>query len=322
MKRILALACATAIYMTSFGQSPVKLKINHLIGDKTFTFSEKSKNNLGDDFQYSRMEYYLSNFSLVHDGGKVTKTPNVYALVNATQATEIDMGSIDVTTIEAINFSVGVHPDVNNQDPTQWPKDHPLYPKMPSMHWGWASGYRFVAMEGKARETFNTVFEVHALGNQNFFDINIPISATDNNGTLMLELNADYEKAVTNLFLSQGVVTHGDYDEAITVLRNFQNRVFTTTTGQGNTLSTEDVSMASVTTRVYPNPSSGQISVSAPASGNSVATIRVTDLSGRLVTEKTKMGETATFTISESGLYLVAVEFENGMVETHRVSIL
>ena len=77
-----------------------------------------------------------------------TAIPNKWVLVNASEATEVDLGSHDVTNVEAVHFHIGVDSSVNHSDPASYPMGHPLAPVFPSMHWGWAAGYRFVAIEG------------------------------------------------------------------------------------------------------------------------------------------------------------------------------
>ncbi len=104
-----------------------------------------------------------------------------------------------------LTFSVGVDPGVNNGDPAAWASFHPLAPKSPSMHWGWASGYRFVALKGSQDRNFAQDFQIHALGNKNYFKQSIPTSATDVNGALVVSINADYTKAVSQIGMANGL---------------------------------------------------------------------------------------------------------------------
>ena len=56
--------------------------------------------------------------------------------------------SLPAGDYEALNFSVGVDSAFNHLDPNLWPTNHPLEPKIPSMHWAWNPGYRFLSLEG------------------------------------------------------------------------------------------------------------------------------------------------------------------------------
>ena len=58
------------------GQTPVRFQINHMMGASAFQYGQTGTNNLGHDFQVDRMEYYISEITLIHDGGQQTMVPN------------------------------------------------------------------------------------------------------------------------------------------------------------------------------------------------------------------------------------------------------
>jgi cytochrome c peroxidase len=49
---------------------------------------------------------------------------------------------------KAIRFRVGVDAETDKSDPQIWPPDHALHPDVCGLHWGWRSGYVFLAIEG------------------------------------------------------------------------------------------------------------------------------------------------------------------------------
>ncbi|MBO6517207.1 MAG: T9SS type A sorting domain-containing protein [Bacteroidia bacterium] len=313
---IIGLTATTAV----FGQTEIKLTINHLLGDQPFAFNQKATNDQGNEFNVNRLEYYLSKISIVHDGGQVSDASSVYILADGGRLDTISLGSHNVSKVEAINFSVGVDPSVNNGDPTKWPSGHALSPKLPSMHWGWASGYRFVAMEGKTGPSLTTIFEVHALGNKNFHDINIPTGATDHSGALLITLNADYTKALSTIDVGSGLINHGEDDEASRLLRNFTNKVFTSTTGEVNTLSVDKVKPKK--SRVFPNPSTSLVQLDVGELQGNLADVEIRDVTGCLIGNKTVFGGgLSELAIENSGIYFVTVKYDSGSVETHKVLI-
>jgi len=319
MKKNIFLTTVLLLGMSLSAQKTVNLKINHKLGSSAFAFGQKSTNDIGQDFNLKRCEYYLSKISIVHDGGKVTQAKDVYALVKASATTSIDLGSYNITTVESINFSVGVDPGVNNADPTKWPSTHPLAPKNPSMHWGWSAGYRFAAIEGKSGTNLTTLWEIHALGNKNYFDINIPTSATDNNGDLDITLNADYSEALSNLKVDEGFFSHGEDDEAYIALRNFQNKVFTSTDGKTNTLANEEIELATKV-NVFPNPSDGELTVSLEKAMD--ADVKIFDLSGRLVQSKTLANESSIKIEGlETGIYILKLQASDETLHTERIIV-
>lgn len=317
-KSILILIAVTVTALTTYGKSEVKLRLNHLLGAESFALNQKTQNDLGNDFNLKRMEYYISELSVTHDGGKETKAKDVYILVNAAQNNEYSLGEMDVTTIEGITFSIGVDPGVNNADLRQWPASHPLAPKNPSMHWGWAAGYRFVAMEGKSGSSLNQVFEIHALGNENYFKINIPTGAKEDNGAQVIELNADYTMAIKGLDVSSGLVKHGTDGQAVKLLRNFQNHVFKSLDGKGNTLNVAKQPVLNVST--YPNPSQGNVHMELSAAGN--YTVYVRNTVGALVQNvHVENNKSADFVIDNPGMYLIEVRRDAQLVAASRVLI-
>ena len=49
---------------------------------------------------------------------------------------------------KAIRFRVGLDPATDKSDPQTWPPSHALHPDVCGLHWGWSSGYVFLALEG------------------------------------------------------------------------------------------------------------------------------------------------------------------------------
>ncbi|MBO6515101.1 MAG: T9SS type A sorting domain-containing protein [Bacteroidia bacterium] len=319
MKHVITLSLALSVALSSIAQKNVKFKIDHKLKDQAFSFNQESINSLGNKFNVKRLEYYISEISLVHDGGKTSDASDVYMLVNAGYETEVDLGQFNITNLEAINFSVGVDPGVNNADPTQWPKSHPLSPKSPSMHWGWASGYRFVAIEGKSGSSLNRVFEIHALGNDNYFDISIPTSGTDDNGDLLVVLNADYANALAKIDLSSGLIVHGEEDQAVTLLRNFQRDVFKSSEGNKNTVGLTRNPELQVT-KLFPNPTSGVFTVSVSNMSKGIS-LFITDLTGRAVHLESINLESNTYAVLNKGVYVVTIRDSEGIFTTTRLVV-
>ena len=227
MKKNLLLMVAFSICsILATAQNNIQLTINHKLGDADFQMNAPAKNNLNHDFKTDRLEYYISEISIVHDGSNETLIEELWALVNAAENTTIDLGDYPITEVEGIKFHIGVDPDHNHLDPTTYPSTHPLAPQAPSMHWGWASGYRFIAFEGEAGSDLNQLVELHGLGDNNYFTTEISVSATATNGAIDVELDADYARGLENISVNNGVIVHGENDEARTILENFRDFVF------------------------------------------------------------------------------------------------
>ncbi len=313
MKKIITIAFTLFVALNLSSQTTIKLNIVHKSGTNNFAPAQAATNNMGHDFNVSRLQYYISKISILHDGGKETEAKDVYALVNAVTdaaatTTEIDLGKYTtITNVEGIKFHVGVDSGTNHQDPTQWAANHPLAPKMPSMHWGWTAGYRFVAMEGKAGSGVSNVYELHAVGDPYYYTIQIPTTAQDVFGQLHIGINADYTKTLGDIDISSGVIIHGIDNETVKLLQNFKDNVFTSTTGQGNVLASVAKTISPDALKVYPNPSTGAVSLNVTDKSLNISEIEITDITGKVV-QTIAVGNWANpidVAIPTKGVYLV-----------------
>ncbi|MDP2174801.1 MAG: T9SS type A sorting domain-containing protein [Bacteroidota bacterium] len=295
------------LFITSaqlFAQKNIQLNINHKLGSSAFALEQVGYNNFGNNFKVSRMAYYISNIKIVHDTGKITNISNVYVLIDASAATSIDLGSRNIDSVEKIQFSIGVNAPVNNQDPSQWPESHALSPKSPSMHWGWASGYRFVAMEGKCGDGLNQIFELHGLGNGNYYQTEVITGGVKMGNNINITIDANYTEALKNINMWQGVISHGETDEAQKILRNMRDFVFRAVGNTANLNTTASFNPF----QIVPNPSIGQFKIIHDSNLSTIKSIEVFDMSGKNILSLTDAESlNHEIFIQEKGLYLVKI---------------
>ena len=219
-------------------QTDITLKINHLLGEEVFAFNKTVTAPGEYSVNVTRLEYYISQIKLVHDGGKIEVLSDKYFLVNGASLFSSSLGNFNISKLEEIRFSIGVdnlpntNPNdnstntTNHADPSLWFAGHPLSPKSPSMHWGWTSGYRFVALEGKTGLGAAYTYEIHALGDGNYNEVSIPTVIDASGGELNIELDANYLNSLKDVDVSSGLIEHGSTGQAIPFLKNFQTEVF------------------------------------------------------------------------------------------------
>ena len=100
---IIALTCITSVNAKTL----VKLKINHKMGDMAYAKNTQSTNNLGQNYDINRLEYYVSNIIVGHDGGALDTIKNKILLINPSGSFETyTLDSLNFTTIEFIQFSL------------------------------------------------------------------------------------------------------------------------------------------------------------------------------------------------------------------------
>ena len=74
---------------------------------------------------------------------------------------------------------------------------------------GWAAGYRFVAYEGFGGADYSQNFQLHGLGNANYFVQEQEVIAEMVGGTMVLNLDANYTEALRDINIATGIVSHG-----------------------------------------------------------------------------------------------------------------
>ena len=102
------------------GQVEVVLEVDHVLGDEPFGFGQRASTNMGMDFELSRLEYYISEVTVIHDGGQQT-TSDYHVLVDAGQDVQYPLGMMDVSEVESIRFGLGVDTAHNHDDPALFP---------------------------------------------------------------------------------------------------------------------------------------------------------------------------------------------------------
>lgn len=300
-----------------FAQQDVYLNINHFLGDSPFALNQMATNDLGDEFNVSRLEYYVSEITLTHDGGSISEVSDFWILVNAENTTSVYLGSFPIMQLESISFSVGVEPAFNHLDPSTYPIDHPLGPKSPSMHWGWTSGYRFLAMEGALDVDNLIIYEIHALGDANYLNSMVVAGGKMENGNLMINLDGDYEKLLSQIELSPGIIEHGETGLPAEVLSNCSQFVFSASAGDPlgvkNNGYVEDV-------EIYPNPSNGWVRFSSRL--KDPVQVKVFDVLGKEVKNVSGVDlNSLTLSLESKGLFLVNLYQSGNLIYSNRLSV-
>jgi hypothetical protein len=227
MKKMLLFPVLFAAVFALQAQGNISLHLSQRLGDADFALNTPVSAGTYE-YKITRMEYYISDIRITHDGGQETPATDVYLLVRPAEDSVYSLGTYPgITNVEGITFSVGVDEDRNHADPSLYPAGHPLAPQNPSMHWGWSSGYRFAALEGKAGANFANDFEIHALGDANYKQQSIATTAETNDADeKIIHLVADYTQLFVNVDVSAGLIVHGSSGKAVTLLNNMKNLVF------------------------------------------------------------------------------------------------
>lgn len=316
MKKFTFLSLFLLFCLSSTAQITTELRIYHKLGTQAFQFNTTTQSSVGDDYQITRLQYYMTKFTVIHDGGQETIIDDaVVALVNASDGaySVVELGSLNLTNVEGVKFHIGVHSPVNNENPGLYPSDHPLAPQAPSMHWGWASGYRFLVYEGKGGTNFSQTFQMHGLGNGNYFETTVNAVGQNVGGTMYIVLDADYTMGVENIDVSAGVIAHGVDQEDRTCLENFRDYVFSQST-EVLVAGTEEQDQL-VDWSVYPNPTSGEVNISID---NTIDfdQVRVTNALGETIS---LVAEEEAIVLNDAGVYFIQLLNDGAILGTQRI---
>lgn len=220
---LLSCFAATAqkqVYLTltpKVGNTLLKLQTNYTALDGTI-------------FKLDHFNYYLSALHIIHDGGQDLNLSDTVFLVKPMEYV-LNLGVRNITTIERIDFAIGVPPTINTSvglnavDITTYPPNHPLSFQDPSMYWGWSAGYMHMIVGGKADANNDgmpeTAFELHNLGDLNYFSYTMPIIATQSTPTqLDMYVNCHLDKWLKNIPLKTVGILHGTTGWNHEVMRN------------------------------------------------------------------------------------------------------
>jgi hypothetical protein len=285
MKNIFTLLFIAFIASNAAAQNDLYLDFNHLWNGNAFVQDVEVLSNNGSAIKVGRLEFYLSGFSIQHDGGQVTEIDDQWLLVRPEDNESFYLGNFDIDQVEAITFSCGVEEEYNHLDPSTYAVGHPLAPQNPSMHWGWASGYRFIAFEGTSGAAFSQIWEIHALGDAHYIEQTVYTGAENISGDLRISLDGNYANLLGALNVSNGMIEHSETGQTINaVFNNMQNSVFTASDGTVNIVETERSSSISI----FPNPSDGEIKIK---SDSPLEMIQVFNAQGQIVYELNIAGQ-------------------------------
>lgn len=308
--RILLLLFTAFLGKSLIAQTGVTLHMHQKLGEQPFALDETATAPGEYAFQVTRMQYYVSEIKLIHDGGQVTPVTDLYLLVSAEKDDQFDLGSFAVENIEGIEFSIGVDEAHNHLDPAVYPSNHPLAPQNPSMHWGWTAGYRFIALEGKSSNnggsTFPDDFQIHTLGDVNYETVTLTLQGFLNQGQLHIHIDANYTQTLKGINVQGGLYSHSETGASALLAKNMKSHVFLPSTEITGTVEPGAEGAFSIS----PNPVDEWVSLHYSFPGQEDLTFAVTDLQGRTIYRQELAGHANTLQFEanwQPGLYIATV---------------
>ena len=279
MKNILILVGAF-VSLFSMAQTDVYLHFPPKVGGLDLVQNTTVQSLSGVDMSIDDFNYYISNVHIIHDGGQDLNLSDTVFILKM-EDNILELGMLDVTNIESINFGVGVPQAVNHADISQYTEDNPLSWQSPSMHWGWSSGYKFLLVDGYGDSnndgTADELFQIHSLGDGNYKNVSMAVIPTVSATHVTVVINCNLDEWLYGVNPGSVGVHHGTTGVNASVMNNVDTRPVFTLPGNAsadNNLESEGTLTYSITSETI------------SFNWNDVANVdnfRLIDLSGKVI---------------------------------------
>lgn len=167
-------------------------------------------NSAGQQFSVTRLDFLLSDFALHQKNGGWRETSNWQASISLGQnRNHAVVEGLEAGLYDKIRFRVGLEPGLNHSDAAKYPAGHPLNPEVNGLHWGWAGGYIFLALEGLWRDGQGPWrgYSYHLANDPQLMTVELPVSL-DLNGEKSLDLTLDLAGLFTRKLTDANDSTH------------------------------------------------------------------------------------------------------------------
>jgi cytochrome c peroxidase len=220
--------CLTA----SGGEKSITLDIGFSAIHKssTLVFGEPVLTNQSAQiFSVTRLDFLLSDFALHQkDGGDWLVKTNCQAFISIGQKrTNFFIPDFPAGVYDRIGFRVGLTPEINHGNPANYGPEHALNPNVNGLHWMWANGYIFLAIEGHWLKSEGDAGYSFHLGNDwmsKEVDLPLPKNLTADS---KLNVALDLEKFFNFPFTEETASTHSRKGDPFAIhLRENLQRVF------------------------------------------------------------------------------------------------
>lgn len=320
MKNFTALVFALACTLSLFAQTEneIVFKFQHKAGPEPIAIKETVFpiwNN--KKVMLNRAEFYIAEIELIKSDSSVLPLRDVYLLAGADYpGMSFPVGKWPVDQIIGLTLHIGVDSAHNHLDPSTYPPGHPLGHQKNLMHWGWTSGYRFMAIEGMVDNNGDGIpeseLQFHNLGDVLYKSVGLEGSAQAKNGVLELNFDLDYAKLFQNMSLSGNLIEHGAYPLNHQMMENAANEGFIKWSA---TTSTETLRDNAEKIQISPNPATTSALIRCDLPQYGPLTVMIVNSLGQTIHTLGNVPAAGTFRFDATGLpngMYQSVFYQNG----------
>ena len=187
-------------------------------------------NSSGQRLSVTRLDSLLSDFALRRADGSWFGPTNWFAVIKSREGrTNFEVANIPAATYDRIRFHVGLDPAINHLDPANYPAGHPLNPEVNGLHWGWAGGYVFLALEGSWLKPDGKLggYSYHLANDPQLMTVELPVNF-DSAADAQLRLSLNVDQVLNSIALSDATdSTHSRTNDSLaTQLRDKVEHAF------------------------------------------------------------------------------------------------
>jgi cytochrome c peroxidase len=193
-----AFAAPAPAHAQSGSGSKLTIVIHHVFENQPLRTPQSGlTTNSGEKISVTRLAYILSEPSLKPTNDATWLTNRAwFGFADAAKGdTTQVLSGLPARRFEQLRFCIGPDATTDHADPSVYPPEHPLNPLANGLHWGWAGGYVYLAIEGMlANKTESAGFSYHIAGETNRMTVNLPV-ALDLTHDTTVELDFHVDRA-------------------------------------------------------------------------------------------------------------------------------
>lgn len=212
------------------GVGNIEVSITGEMNDKAVAFGQEHySNSEGQYLRFTDFIFYLSEVELIADDGNTSLLSDV-VLYDFKDPNNIAINtSIFSGDYKEIRYNIGLTPSQNDGDPATYDATHPLSTAQ-QMHWGWASKYKFIKVEGKVDTEDNEILETSFAYHTGFEELTRTVTqdldlTLQDDATMELEMKIDLDQIFNDLDMIENNTSHTLTPTATKIHDNFAQAI-------------------------------------------------------------------------------------------------
>jgi cytochrome c peroxidase len=212
-------ACLALLFPATIRGASLHLDVSAIFGAEPLAFdSLRHVTSSGQRLSFTRLDFLLSEIALKKDDETWMGLRDWQAYLSLRNGRDgFTLRGVPEGNYKGLRFLVGLRPEVNASDAAQYPAEHPLNPNVNGLHWGWRTGYVFLALEGNWREESGRIsgFSFHLATDKMLMSIELPLTL-ELKGDQALTVSLDVAKLLGATMLNgDSTSTHSRDDDPI-----------------------------------------------------------------------------------------------------------